>query len=85
MPTLSEIIIASEGLFEIDRLRNDPEEYERTNELWRRRLKRRRDEAIEIVGVDNYKRYEKYFAFCVIGFHTRKIQLLRLSMRRIDK
>lgn len=85
LPKLSEIVEASEGLFEIVALRNDREDYERTNREWLSRLRANRLEAVELVGDGNVARYERYLSLFIIGFHTGTMHLLRLTMRRNNK
>lgn len=84
LPTIADIAKASERIFEIVTLQNDREHYERTLKVWLKRLKANRKEAVELVGEEVVARYEKYLSFCIIGFHTGTIDLLRISMRRND-
>jgi cyclopropane-fatty-acyl-phospholipid synthase len=81
---LAELAEASEGLFEIHRVRNDRKDYERTCQIWLDRLRGVRDRAIEIVGPETTERYERYLAMCVRGWQTGATHLLRISMQRID-
>lgn len=85
LPRLAEIAEASERLFEIVRVRNDPEDYKRTCQAWLSNLKQNRERAIALVGEETVARYEKYFNLCIIGFHTGKLELLRLTLKRIDR
>lgn len=84
-PSLAGLAKASERLFEIVAIRNDREDYERTCKAWLSRLKANRAEAVNLVGEEIVRRYEKYLNFCIIGFHIGTIGLIRITMRRIDK
>lgn len=85
LPRLSEIAEASERIFEIVALRNDREDYEHTCRAWLSRLKANRVAAVQLVGEQAVKRYEKYLQFSTIGFHLGTMGLLRITLRRIDK
>ncbi|MCW7539730.1 cyclopropane-fatty-acyl-phospholipid synthase family protein [Aquabacterium sp. A7-Y] len=84
LPRLGEIFDSLDGLFEVVRLRNDREHYERTLSQWRQRLRARRAEAVALVGEATVVRYEKYFQLCMIGFHVGSMGLARLSLRRLE-
>lgn len=85
LPHLSDLMKASKGLFEIVRLRNDRQHYERTSKQWLKNLKANRDKAIELVGEKIVSRYEKYLSLCAIVFYTGTSNLSRITLRRIDK
>ncbi|MGI2902857.1 class I SAM-dependent methyltransferase [Tolypothrix sp. VBCCA 56010] len=84
LPTIADIAKASERVFEIVTLQNDREHYERTLKVWLNRLKANREQAVKLVGEEVVAKYEKYLNFCKIGFHIGTMDLLRISMRRID-
>jgi cyclopropane-fatty-acyl-phospholipid synthase len=84
LPTVAEICAAVDGIFEVRRVTNEPEQYERTCKEWLRRLKERRREARAIAGEMQIARFEKYLGLCAIGFHRRSAGLLRLALRKID-
>ena len=44
---------------------------------------RRRDEAVEMVGEDEVRRFERFFKLGSVGFRMGKIWLLRFSLRPI--
>ena len=48
LPTLADIIAASNGLFEVVNLRNDRDHYGRTCQIWYRQLGARKAEALKI-------------------------------------
>jgi cyclopropane-fatty-acyl-phospholipid synthase len=85
LPTLSEIVCATEGLFEITSMENGRLDYAWTCEQWARRLRTRRDEAVELVGPEVVARYERYLKMSAIGFRMGKIGLLRLVLRPYPK
>ena len=84
LPHIAEIAEASDRLFEIVCLRNDREHYERTFRMWRERLKANWTRAVELVGEETVLRYDKYFQYFIIGCHTERMGLVRVTLRRID-
>jgi cyclopropane-fatty-acyl-phospholipid synthase len=85
LPDLAEIAEASERLFEVVTIRSDCEDYERTCRAWLTRLESARERAIDSVGGDAFGRYAKYLKIATIGFHLRRLQLLRIAFRKIDE
>jgi cyclopropane-fatty-acyl-phospholipid synthase len=85
LPTLGEIIIAADGLFEIASVRNDRLHYARTFAAWAENLRRRRGEATRLVGEDVTARYERYLTQSSVGFLMGKINLLRLALRPVRR
>jgi cyclopropane-fatty-acyl-phospholipid synthase len=81
LPTLSEIVCAAEGLFEIGSVDNGRLDYAWTCGQWAQRLRAHRDEAVALVGHDTVARYERYLKMSAIGFRMGKICLLRLVLR----
>ena len=81
LPTLADIIAASSGVMEVARLRNDRLDYARTCDLWARRLKANRAQAIALVGMNTVKRYERYLQMSSVGFFMQKICLLRITLQ----
>ena len=84
LPRLAEITKARERIFEIVALQNDRLDYVRTLKAWYKKLKANRTAAVNLVGEQAVTRYEKYLSLCMIGFHTGTMNLLRLTMRRLD-
>jgi cyclopropane-fatty-acyl-phospholipid synthase len=84
LPRIAQIAKASEGLFEVVRMRQDGAQYERTLKQWLYNLKSRRDEAVALRGEAGVKRYEKYLSMFAVAFHLRGMNLARLTLRRID-
>ena len=85
LPRLAEIASAVAGLFEVVALRNDRQDYERTCRVWLARLDRARPAAEAVAGPDLVERYRKYLKLARIAFHTGKLDLYRITLRRIDR
>lgn len=85
LPYLSDIVAATDGLFEIVALRNDRFDYARSYDEWLRNLRDRRDEAVGMVGEEQVRRFEKFYKLGSVGFRMGKIWLLRFAMRPISK
>lgn len=83
-PRIAEVVQAFEYLFEIVRLENDRESYIRTLKEWRHRLKSNRSQAIDLVGEDTVRRYDRYFRISEYTFSNGNCDLFRLALRRID-
>jgi cyclopropane-fatty-acyl-phospholipid synthase len=79
-PTLSEIAIAAQGIFEVMALRNDRMDYGRTCRHWLRRLRENRERAVAVVGDENVSRYERYLQLSTIGFETGRLSLFRITL-----
>ncbi len=85
LPTLADIIAASDGLFEVINLRNDREHYARTCQVWYQRLVARKAEALRIVDLDVYNRFVRYLKLSAITFNASYSGLLRIGFRRWDE
>lgn len=85
LPYLWEIIQAVEGLFEVVAVRNDRFDYACSYDEWLKNLRRRRDEAVQLVGEEEVRRFERFFKLGSIGFRMGKICLLRFSLRPIHQ
>ena len=84
LPTLAEIADAVAGLFEVVRLRNDRADYARTCREWARRLAARRSEAAALVGAEKVASWERFLRMSAAGFEAGGLDLLRITLRRID-
>jgi len=80
LPQPHELLEAASGLFEVTLLRNDRLQYRQTCNLWYQALRRRRAEAVAIVGEDKVSQYEKYLRLSAFGFHSGRVGLLRLTL-----
>jgi cyclopropane-fatty-acyl-phospholipid synthase len=85
LPSLAQIVRAAQGFFEIVSLRNDRHHYADTFRHWAARLAARRDEAVQLVGEEKVRTYQKYQGLFTIGFHTGAMDLYRLHLRKIGQ
>jgi cyclopropane-fatty-acyl-phospholipid synthase len=81
LPHHAEIFQTSKGLFEVEVLRNDREHYARTARCWLSNLRKSRAAAVDKVEV---AMFEKYLSLLVVGFHTSRMNLTRLVLRRLN-
>ncbi len=84
LPTLGQIIQASDSLFEVVALRNDRENYERTCRVWCSRLTAQRRQAVAAAGADVVARYVRYLRLSAACFQFGQTCLLRFAFRRLD-
>jgi cyclopropane-fatty-acyl-phospholipid synthase len=80
LPRPQEIFSAADRIFEIVAYRNDRLDYARTCEAWLGNLRRRRREAIDLVGPETVQRYERYLMLSAMGFRLGRIGLARLKL-----
>lgn len=80
LPRPQEIFAACDRFFEVVAYRNDRLDYARTCEAWRNNLRRRRNEAMAVVGREVVERYEKYLMLSAAGFRLGRIGLARLKL-----
>lgn len=80
IPQPYELVQAATGLFELTILRNDRAQYGRTCDLWYQNLRRRRAEAVVVVGEEKVAQYEKYLRLSSFAFRSGRVGLLRLSL-----
>lgn len=85
VPHLSEIIKAAERRFEVVRLRNDRDHYTRTLRAWLKNLKAHRKEAIDLVGEQEVKKYEKYLSISMMAFHSAGSNLSRITFQKLER
>lgn len=78
LPTLEDIVVASQGLFRILRLRDDGMDYARTCQAWARRLRAELTREGRTLDRDLGERYHRYLRLSAAGFAMGKIGLLRL-------
>ena len=83
LPYLQEIVEASAGCLEIVAVRNDRLDYAHTCNLWNRRLKARRVEAVQASDETTVLRYEKYLQQGSVGFFQGKLSLLRITEKKL--
>lgn len=83
VPWTSEIIEASERMFEVVSTRHDADHYARTCRHWLDSLRARHAEAVALVGEAMVSRYERYLAASVSAFTRRHVNLLRIVFERV--
>jgi cyclopropane-fatty-acyl-phospholipid synthase len=83
LPRLGEIADASEGIFEIVSVRNDRDDYRRTNHEFRDRLRKNWDAAVKLVGEETVRTFDKYFRVSAAGFSRGTTNLYRITFRRL--
>jgi cyclopropane-fatty-acyl-phospholipid synthase len=83
LPWPSEILEASERRFEVVGLRNDPDDYARTCQVWLDQLLARRTEATSLVGSGAVADYERYLRGAVGCFQRRQLGLMRIVFERV--
>lgn len=84
LPRLADIARAAEMELEIERVRNDRDDYVKTLRAWLGRIKERRDDAIAASSEETVARYERYLRMFAYSMELGAFTLLRLTMRRID-
>jgi cyclopropane-fatty-acyl-phospholipid synthase len=82
LPTMANILQATDGLFEIVALRNDRDDYRRTCQVWLNRLLARRAEAVALVGEELVARYLRYLKLSAVLFKHGQCYLLRITLQR---
>lgn len=83
IPSLSEVVQASENRFDVVCIRNDPEHYARTCEAWHDGLASRRRQAAELVGEAVVADYLHYLSATVRHFRHHHLGLARLTLERV--
>lgn len=80
LPTLEDIVVASKGLFRIERLRDDGLDYARTCEMWSNRLRGAVRSGVVDPDIHPVEKYSRYLRMSAAGFRMRKIGLLRIAL-----
>ena len=83
-PLISEPLVAAEGLFELEAVRNDRHHYDRTLRLWVRNLTAERAAAEALVGRKTVREFLTYLKASAVAFRTGTLCLLRMSFLRRD-
>jgi cyclopropane-fatty-acyl-phospholipid synthase len=84
LPRLADIARAAEMELEIEKVRNDRDDYVKTLRAWFERLRARRADAIAASSEEVVARYERYLRMFAYSMELGAFNLLRLTMRRID-
>lgn len=83
LPWPSEILEASERLFDVVSARNDPDHYARTCREWHTRLLANRDRAQELVGAERVADYDRYLKAAADAFTKHHLGLVRIVFERV--
>lgn len=83
IPSLSEVVQASENRFDVVCIRNDAEHYARTCQAWHDKLASRRRQAAELVGEAVVADYLNYLSATVRHFLNHHLGLARLTLERV--
>lgn len=84
LPAVDEILEACRGYFTVKLQVEDPENYLKTCDAWRKNLHRHRRAAVEQVGVDQVRRFQRYLHYAKLGFHRGAVGLVRLILEKRD-
>ena len=84
LPRLVELVEATERLFEIVRLRNDPRDYSRTGRIWLDAIRRNRERIVALVGTARTLEYERFLSSGIKGYDAGVFNLYRMTLRRVD-
>jgi cyclopropane-fatty-acyl-phospholipid synthase len=82
LPFIWEPIAAAEGLFELNALRNDRNDYFRTLRFWEQRLMARHDEAVALVGAPAVADFRAYLRMTAAAFKLGAVCLLRVGFTK---
>ena len=85
LPRTEELVVASDGLFEVASLENDPASYARTCREWLMRLRRNITAARALVGDEKARHFEAFLGAAARGFDARVFFLLRIRLRRLNR
>jgi cyclopropane-fatty-acyl-phospholipid synthase len=84
LPRLADIARAAEMELEIEKVRNDRDDYVKTLRAWFDRLRAQRADAVAASSEEVVARCERYLRTFAYSFELGAFTLLRLTMRRID-
>jgi cyclopropane-fatty-acyl-phospholipid synthase len=84
LPRISEILEASDHLFEVVSVANDRTHYARTCALWSRRLIANRSRAVDIVGEKVVQNYIQYLRMSAAAFWKANYSLYRILFQRLN-
>ena len=84
LPRLADIALAAEMELEIEKVRNDRDDYVKTLRAWFDRLRAQRADAVAVSSEEVVARCERYLRMFAYSFELGAFTLLRLTMRRID-
>jgi cyclopropane-fatty-acyl-phospholipid synthase len=82
LPRLQELIAATEGLFKVEKVVNHAQDYQQTCKLWKNRLRRNKEQAIELQGESVYQNYVDYLQASEYGFALSNMALFRIVLEK---
>jgi len=83
LPRATEILDATEGLFEVVSIQNDRTDYARTCREWLSRLVANFEDAQRLVGDKMARHFRAFLDAAARGFDARVFLLLRMRLQRI--
>lgn len=83
LPTLEDIVIASQGIFKIALLRDDGKDYARTCQVWASRLRRAEEQGTASPDPALNDKFRQFLRLSAAGFAMGKIGLLRIRFEPI--
>ncbi|MEO7328771.1 MAG: class I SAM-dependent methyltransferase [Minicystis sp.] len=83
-PRLEDLIVAVGPSWEILALKTGRDDYRRTCEVWRARLRQNEATVRAQFGDDLFTTYDRYLSASVLAFTKRYLSLCRFSLGRID-
>lgn len=82
LPRLQELIAAAEDVFRIEKVVNHAQDYQQTCKLWKNRLRRNKEQAIELQGESVYQTYVDYLQASEYGFALSNMALFRIVLEK---
>lgn len=82
-PRLANIAEAIEGRFELVRMHNDRQGYDRTCREWLRQLMQKRDRIVADHGQALFDQFNRYLSYSAIGFQKGYLDLYRITLKRL--
>jgi cyclopropane-fatty-acyl-phospholipid synthase len=82
LPRLSQLAIALDGVLDVVRLSNSPQDYAKTCRAWLERLRSNMDRAAELLGRERAKHYESFLDASARGFEAGVFGLYRIQLYR---
>jgi cyclopropane-fatty-acyl-phospholipid synthase len=83
-PRLEDIVVAMSPFWEVIVLRTGRDDYARTCEHWRARLRSHETEIRRRFGDAQFDQYDRYLTACILGFTHSYLSLARFSLRRLE-
>lgn len=84
-PRLEDVIVAVAPYWEVRELHARRDDYQRTSEIWRSRLRANEATIRARFGDESFELYDRYLGICVRNFEAGYLSLCRFSLRRRDE